>query len=141
MYPESTYVPQGNALMNGTVRQAVSLGDPSAAKDDARLRHALSVACADEFVSEPDTELGERGSGLSEGQTQRLAIARAVFSGAPILLLDEATSALDAGTEERLLRNLRTLTDKTVIIVTHRKAALAICDRVLSFTPNGVEQT
>ncbi|MBR3297322.1 MAG: ABC transporter ATP-binding protein, partial [Firmicutes bacterium] len=134
------YVPQGNALMNGTVRQAISLADPSAADDDARIEHALSVACADEFVTEPDAELGERGSGLSEGQIQRLAIARAVFSEAPILILDEATSALDIGTEERLLHNLRSMTDKTVIIVTHRKAALDICDRVLRFDSNGAEQ-
>lgn len=84
-----------------------------------------------------DAVLGERGSGLSEGQTQRLAIARAVFSDCPVLLLDESTSALDAETEEQLLKNLRGLTDRTVIIVTHRPAALAICDRVLRFTEEG----
>ena len=67
------------------------------------------------------------------GQMQRLAIARAVFSDAPILLLDESTSALDDATEKRLLENLRSLTDKTVIIVTHRKAALSICDEVVDF--------
>ena len=82
--------------------------------------------------------MGERGAGLSEGQMQRLSIARAVFSGSPILLLDEATSALDEETESRLLNNLRCMTDKTVIIVTHRRAALRICDRVLTFSEGGV---
>ena len=132
------YVPQGNGLMNGTVRSAVSLADPAASNDDGRIRQALSAACADEFASDLDMELGERGAGLSEGQMQRIAVARAVFSEAPILLLDEATSALDADTEEKLLNNLRTMTDRTVVIVTHRKAALAICDRVLRFSPEGV---
>ena len=136
------YVPQGNQLMHGTIRQIVSFADPSAAQDEERLEQALRVACADEFVSElefgADTMLGERGAGLSEGQMQWLAIARAVFSVSPILLLDEATSALDETTESRLLHNLRSMTDKTVIIVTHRRAALSICDRVLSFTENGV---
>ena len=70
---------------------------------------------------------------------QRLSIARAIFSGSKILLLDEATSALDAQTEQRLLRNLRAMTDRTVVIVTHRPAALKICDRVLEFTENGVK--
>lgn len=78
-----------------------------------------------------DTPLGERGAGLSEGQLQRLAIARAVFCDRPILLLDEATSALDETTEAQLLANLRQMTDKTVLIVTHRPAALAIVDRVV----------
>ena len=85
-----------------------------------------------------DTLLGERGAGLSEGQMQRIAIARALYSEAPVLLLDEATSALDAETERHLLENLRSMTDKTVVIVTHRPAALTICDRVLEFTENGV---
>lgn len=78
-----------------------------------------------------DTPLGERGAGLSEGQLQRLAIARAVFSDRPVLLLDEATSALDETTEAQLLANLRQMTDKTVLIVTHRPAALAIVDRTV----------
>ena len=78
--------------------------------------------------------MGERGTSLSEGQMQRIAIARAVFSESPILLLDEATSALDEQTEKRLLQNLRRMTDKTVVIVTHRPAALEICDRVIDFS-------
>ena len=131
------YVPQGNALMNGSIRDAVCF---AAAPDDARLERALTLACADEFVDDVERELGERGAGLSEGQMQRLAIARAIYTEAPILLLDEATSALDAATEQKLLDNLRSLTDKTVVIVTHRQAALSICDRVLNFTEKGVEE-
>ncbi|MBR2716435.1 MAG: ABC transporter ATP-binding protein [Oscillospiraceae bacterium] len=136
------YVPQGNYLMSGTIREVVRFAEPTADGDGERLARALKIACAEEFVSElengVDTLLGERGTGLSEGQMQRLAIARAVFSGSPILLLDEATSALDAETERLLLQNLRGMTDKTVIIVTHRPAALSICDRVLEFTDSGV---
>lgn len=133
------YVPQGNALMIGTIREVVSFADPDAAQDEARIRRALEIACADEFVEDLDSVLGERGSGLSEGQMQRLAIARAVFSDCPVLLLDESTSALDDLTEQRLLKNLRAMTDRTVVIVTHRKAALFICDRVLRFKEAGIE--
>ena len=112
--------------------------------DDGKIAQALKIACADEFVYDleqgVDTLLGERGAGLSEGQMQRLAIARAIFADCPILLLDEATSALDDKTERRLLDNLKSMTDKTVIIVTHRPAALEICDRIFRFTENGIEQ-
>ena len=138
------YVPQGNRLMSGTVREAVAFAAREAAGDDRRLYRALKVACADEFVSAlpdgADTMLGERGAGLSEGQMQRLAIARAVFSDSPILMLDEVTSALDEATEQQVLKNLREMTDRTVIIVTHRPAALEICDRILEFTENGVTE-
>ena len=131
------YVPQGNKLMSGTVREIVSFADKSSDTDDARINEALKIACADSFISELDngidTVLGERGTGLSEGQMQRIAIARAIFSGSPVLVLDEATSALDDTTEKKLLENLRALTDKTVIIVTHRAAALDICDRKIEF--------
>jgi ABC-type multidrug transport system, ATPase and permease components len=136
------YVPQGNYLMSGTVRDLVSFACPEQASNDGKLRQALEIACAGEFVERMehgvDTLLGERGAGLSEGQMQRLAIARAIFSGSPILLLDEATSSLDAATERRLLKNLRCMTDKTVVIVTHRPAALEICDSVLEFSDNGI---
>ncbi len=135
------YVPQGNYLMSGTIRQVVCFADAED-HDEDKLDRALKIACADGFISEldmgVDTVLGERGTGLSEGQMQRLAIARAVFSDSPILLLDEATSALDAATEERLLENLRSMTDKTVVIITHRVAALEICDRVIEFSEGGV---
>ena len=131
------YVPQGNQLMSGTIREVVAFADKKAAKNDERINKALQIACARDFVSELDggidTLLGERGTGLSEGQMQRIAIARAVFSESPILLLDEATSALDPDTEKQLLQNLRNMTDKTVVIVTHRPAALKICDRVIDF--------
>lgn len=136
------YVPQGNHLMNGTIKEIITFADAQA--DDDRIARALKISCADEFVSELeygiDTELGERGAGLSEGQMQRIAIARAIYFDAPILLLDEATSALDEATEKQLLNNLRSMTDKTVLIVTHRPAALDICDKIIRFTEKGIEE-
>lgn len=130
------YVPQGNLLMSGTICDVVSMANTEYRNDEEKISSALHIACADFVYDLPealDTELGERGSGLSEGQMQRLAIARAVFSDCPILMLDEATSALDAETEKTLLENLRALTDKTVLIVTHRPAALSVCDRQIIF--------
>ena len=125
------YVPQGNRIFSGTIREALTFGDMDVSDDD--IWRALDVAAAD-FVRELpeglDTRLGERGTGLSEGQLQRLAIARAVLSGHPILLLDEATSALDEGTEGRLLSNLKRMTDRTVLIVTHRPRVREVSDRV-----------
>lgn len=135
-----SYVPQGNQLMSGTIRQVVTFGDEAAHENEERIRQALTVACADQFVDELpeglDTHLGERGAGLSEGQLQRIAIARAIYSQRPILLLDEATSALDEVTEARVLDNLRSMTDKTVIIVTHRPKALEITDKIIHFDVN-----
>lgn len=128
------YVPQGNMLMSGTIRETVAFSSDADRIQEERLWQALCIACADTFVAElpdgVDTILGERGAGLSEGQMQRLAIARALYIDRPILILDEATSALDEQTEIRLLENLRQMTDHTVLIVTHRPAALRICDRV-----------
>ena len=136
------YVPQGNQLMSGSIREVITFADKSGMQDDARIQEALKIACADEFINELengiDTILGERGTGLSEGQMQRIAVARAIFSESPVLLLDESTSALDETTEWQLLQNLRQMTDKTVIIVTHRPAALNICDKIFQFTENGV---
>ena len=135
---ESVAFVNKSPLMSGTIREVVAFADMEDRNNDARIRQALAIACGDDFVSDLDngidTLLGERGTGLSEGQMQRIAIARAVFSESPILLLDEATSALDEQTQKRLLQNLRRMTDKTVIIVTHRPAALEICDRVIDFT-------
>ena len=135
------YVPQVNHLISGTVRESVTFFDKTRAKDEAALQKALKIACADSFVNNlengADTILGERGAGLSEGQLQRLMIARAVYAERPILLLDECTSALDEETEAAVLQNLRTMTDKTVLIVTHRPAALDICDFEVEFTENG----
>lgn len=132
------YVPQGNGLMDGTIRDIVCFAHPEERADVERISRALQIACADEFVDDLDAVLGERGSGISEGQMQRLALARAIFSDAPVLLLDEATSALDMQTEIKVLKNLRTLTDKTVIFVTHRNAALDVCDRIIRFDEQGV---
>lgn len=129
------YVPQGNMLMSGTIRQILSFYDEQAMEREEELHRALDIACAGEFVDALpqgiDTLLGEHGAGLSEGQIQRIAIARAIFSGRPVLLLDEATSALDEQTEAQLLDNLKTMTDKTVLIVTHRPRACQVCDRVV----------
>ncbi len=136
------YVPQGNLLITGSIREIVAFSEEKHEADEEKIKTALRIACASGFVQALDqgidSRLGEHGTGLSEGQMQRIAIARAIYSEAPILLLDEATSALDAATEAKLLRNLRELTDKTVVIVTHRPAALQICDRILEFTENGV---
>ena len=136
------YVPQSNLLISGTIREVVCFGEDGTSRDPGQIRQALRVACAEEFVDALengiDTQLGERGSGLSEGQMQRLAIARAIYSGSPVLLLDEATSALDSATEQKLITNLKELTDRTVVIITHRPAALDICDRVLQFSEEGV---
>ena len=132
------YVPQGNQLMSGTIREIIAFGEPQKMRQEEAMRRALQIACADSFVEELeqglDTLLGERGTGISEGQMQRIAIARAIFSGRPILLLDEATSSLDEETEARLLQNLRAMTDQTVVIVTHRPAVLSICDKNIVFT-------
>lgn len=128
-----SYVPQGNFLMSGTIRNAVHFWQGEQV-DEEKLRQACRIAQAD-FVENLeqgfDTVLAERGAGLSDGQLQRLAIARAIYSEKPVLLLDEATSALDEETEAKVLENLRSLQNRTVIIVTHRKAALAICNRIV----------
>ena len=122
------YVPQGNTLMSGTLRDNLTMFTNGVT--EAAIAAAIHAACLDDVVAEIglDAKLGERGIGLSEGQAQRVAIARALLSDAPILLLDEATSALDEGTEAKLLSNIDAMRDKTVIIVTHRRAALQICD-------------
>ena len=128
------YVPQGNFLMSGNVTSAIaSLDDTSADVDMDKVKAVAHIACADTFVEKLehgyDTLIGERGMGISEGLAQRLAIARALYTDAPVLLLDEATSALDEQIEKNVLKNIRELTDKTVIIVSHRKAVLEVCDR------------
>ena len=138
------YVPQGNQLLSGTIRDIVSFGDPCKAQDDAGILRALRIACAEDFVQKLekglDTTLGEHGQGLSEGQMQRIAIARAVFSEHPILMLDEATSALDEATAQQLLENLRRMTDKTALMVTHRADQTEFFDRELSFSKDGIRQ-
>lgn len=124
------YVPQGNLLMSGTIRDNMRLAKADAADDE--ILAALRVSSAgflDELPEGLDTVLGERGSGLSEGQIQRLAIARAVLCGAPILLLDEATSALDEQTERAVLENIMKLSGRTCVAISHRSAAREVCDR------------
>ena len=105
------YFPQGNQLMSGSIRDIITFSDKNRTGDEAGIHRALQIACADGFIAELeqgiDTLLGERGLGLSEGQMQRLAIARAIYSDRPV--------------------------DKTVIIVTHRPAALKLCDRQIVF--------
>ena len=125
------YVPQGNTLFSGTLRENLTMFADSATDEEIMI--AAQAACIDHVVKDIglDAVLGERGVGLSEGQAQRVAVARALIGGAPILLLDEATSALDDKTEEKLLHNISKMRDKTCIIVTHRKAALEICDYTL----------
>lgn len=129
------YVPQGNHLMSGTIWEVVGFAERTNEIDREKVEEACRVACAHEFIcmlpKGYDTVLGERGDGLSEGQMQRLAVARAVYSGCPVLLLDEATSALDADTERRMILSLKQMSDCTVILVTHRKEAWELCDRVL----------
>ena len=124
------YVPQGNLLLSGTLRENLTIVRPDASEEE--IRQAVHVSAMDEFLPQLpqglDTVLGESGAGLSEGQAQRLAIARAVLGGAPILLLDECTSALDARTEQTVLERLKALPGRTCIAVTHRSAALALCD-------------
>lgn len=128
-----SYVPQGNTIFSGTVAENLRMVSPDAT-DDA-LYKALETACAWEFVERLphriDTRLGQKGGGLSEGQAQRIAIARAILRDAPILLLDEATSALDPQTEKQILKNLLTdVPNKTCIVTTHRPSTLSQCHRV-----------
>ena len=133
-----SYVPQGNMIISGTIRDNISLCD-SSISDEKIIAAAKTAAIYDFIQSLPnglDTTVSERGQGLSEGQIQRIAIARALLFDAPILLLDEATSALDETTETALLKNLKTLTDKTILFITHRNTSLDACDKIL-YLSNG----
>lgn len=126
------YVPQGNTLMSGTIRDNLRLGKLDAT--DEEMAEALRQACADfvyEFPAQLNTVCTEKGGGLSEGQAQRIAIARALLRDRSIMLFDEATSALDPETEKKLLQNILERNDKTVIFVTHRPAVVDYCDQVL----------
>ena len=126
------YVPQGNTLMSGTIRENLRLGKLDAT--DEEMLHALHVSCAD-FVNElPDglnTLCSEQGGGLSEGQAQRIAIARSLLRDRSVMLFDEATSALDPDTERQLLNNILSAHDKTIIFITHRPAVIDYCDQTL----------
>ena len=126
------YVPQGNTLLSGTIRDNLLMGCPDAT--DAELFEVLHTVCADFVGSLPqglDTVCSEAGGGLSEGQAQRIAIARALLRDRSIMLFDEATSALDPDTERQLLKNILADKQKTIIFITHRPAVVDYCDQTL----------
>ncbi len=125
------YVPQGNMILSGSIRDNLTFIHNDVTEEE--IENAVKISCADTFIKELpqgiDTVIGEKGLGLSEGQVQRLAIARSMLSGSPVLLLDEATSALDEDTEKAFLMNLKKMKNVTCIIVSHKKAALDICNK------------
>lgn len=137
------YVPQGNLLLSGTLRDNLTITKPEAT--DEEIKSAIYASCMDEVLTQlPDgleTVLGESGAGLSQGEAQRLAIARAILGGAPVLLLDEITSALDAETEKTVLERIRALGGRTCIAITHREAALELADVKLEVTETGIFQS
>ena len=127
------YIPQGNSLISGSIKENLLMGNPEATDD--MLQQALHIACAD-FVNDLpqgiDTELTEQGGGLSEGQAQRIAVARSILRPGSILIFDEATSALDESTEQEMLQRLTSNNlERTLIFVTHRPAIIKYCDHVL----------
>ena len=134
------YAPQGNFLLSGTLRENLTYTNPQAT--DEQIREALYVSAMDEYVASLpqglETVLLENGAGLSEGQAQRISLARAILSGAPVLLLDEVTSALDAVTEKIVLERICALPGKTCIAVTHRPAALALATSIIEVTEEGM---
>lgn len=134
------YVPQGNMLLSGTIRDNLTFINSDAT--DEEIEKAVKISCAEQFIDELplglETVIGEKGMGLSEGQIQRLAIARSLLSKSPVLLLDEATSALDEATEKQFLMNLKQLENKTCIIVSHKKAALEICNKYVQIVDSKI---
>lgn len=128
-----SFVPQGNTLMSGTIRDNLRMGNPQATEE--QMETALHTAAADFVLSLPDglsTRCGEQGAGLSEGQAQRIAIARGLLRPGGILLLDEPTSALDGPTEQTLLQRLALrLHGKTLVLVTHRDTVARFCSSVI----------
>lgn len=127
------YVPQGNSLLTGTIRENLLVGDSLA--DERKLRQVLKIAAADfvwELPDGLDTVVGEQGQGLSEGQAQRIAIARSLLRPGKIILFDEATSALDSGTESQFLANIRRyLKDKIILFITHNEEVAEVCDEII----------
>ena len=127
------YIPQGNSLVSGTIRENLLMGNPEATDEEMRL--ALRIACAEYVFELPDgidSPITERGGGLSEGQAQRIAVARSLLRPGSILILDEVTSALDEATEQEMLKRLtQSQIGKTLIFVTHRPAVIDYCTQVL----------
>ncbi len=136
-----SYIPQGNLLFSGTIKENILFAKEKATEKE--IENALAASCADDFIKDlplgTDTLIGEGGLGLSEGQQQRIAIARAIVSDSEIMLFDEATSALDEATESKLIENLKGI-NKTCVIVTHRKSALSICDSSYILTEDGFDK-
>lgn len=132
--PMFSYVPQVNMILSGTILENLTLCNPDV--DMKKVEQACRAAMIYDFISSlPDgfnTKISERGAGLSEGQIQRISIARALLFDAPILLLDESTSALDEPTETALLSNIKNMTDKTVIFITHRNTSISVCDHIIN---------
>ena len=130
------YVPQGNLILSGSIRENLLFGNADVTEEE--MRQAARSACIErvieEFPETYDTILGERGVGLSEGQIQRIAIARALLSKAPVLLLDECTSALDQDTEMQLMKELKKLKDRTILCVSHKDSTTNCCDRIVRLT-------
>ena len=121
-------------ILSGTLRDNIKFANKSASEDEV-IRCAKLAEIWDFISSLPDgldTVVGERGLGLSEGQVQRIAIARALLYDTPVLLLDEATSALDETTEEKIIRNLKGLESKTCLVISHRQAAIDACDKIFT---------
>ena len=138
-----SYVPQGNTLFSGTIYDNIKLGNLNSTEEEIKI--ALQAACAYDFIENfPEglnTIIGEGGIGLSEGQAQRIAIARALIKKSPILILDEATSALDSTTEVNVLKSIKNLSHSpTCIIITHRPTALTICNRVFQLTNGHISE-
>jgi ATP-binding cassette subfamily B protein len=137
-----SFVPQGNLIFSGSIRDNLLFTGSNATDDE--IYDALKISGAHEFVSSLpeglDTYIGERGLGLSEGQVQRIAIARAMLSKASFLLFDEATSALDETTEKEILTNLKNLQGVTLIIISHKKSALSICNRHVSIEDGCIKE-
>lgn len=138
-----SYVPQGNTLFSGTISDNLLIGNENASIEEQI--EALKAADAWGFIEElPNgihTEIGERGIGLSEGQSQRISIARAILKKGSILILDEATSALDMDTEQRILENILQSKERTCIVVTHRLAALEYCNRIWNIIDGRINET
>lgn len=134
-------VPQDNMLFSGTIRENITLLNKKAT--DEEIENALKFSCADEFVSSLslglETTLGEDGSGISQGQAQRLAIARAILSGKKVLLMDEATASLDTETEKRFIENLKNNKELTILFITHREEVISACDKVIEISGGEVK--